>query len=101
MFSENFLRNQSVMRSSLEHKSEKVKLFPEIALNPHLSMRGRGVMAKMLKCREIGLDCGFIARADTEEEIMRQIAEHAHITHGVKDIPEKVLIRVRGVIRDV
>ena len=58
-------------------------------------------MAKTLQCREIGLDCNFIARADSEEEVMKQIVEHAHITHGVKDIPDKVITKVRGVIRDV
>ena len=57
-------------------------------------------MAKVLKCREVGLDCNFVARADTEEEIMQQIAEHAHTTHGVQDMPEDVVTRVRGVIRD-
>ena len=58
-------------------------------------------MAKILKCREVGLDCNFVARADTEEEIMKQIAEHAITTHGVKDMPEEVVVRVRSVIRDV
>ena len=58
-------------------------------------------MSKVLKCREVALDCNFVARADTEEEILKLIAEHANITHGVKDIPEQVVTRVRGVIRDV
>ena len=58
-------------------------------------------MAKVLKCREVGLDCNFVTRADTEAEIMQQIAEHANITHGVKDMPEDVVARVRGVIREV
>jgi len=58
-------------------------------------------MAKVLKCREVGLDCNFVARADTEEEIMERIAEHANTTHGVKDMSEDVVARVRGVIHDV
>ena len=58
-------------------------------------------MAKVMKCREVGLDCNFIARADTEEEILNQVAAHANTTHGVQDIPEDVVARVRGVIRDV
>ena len=58
-------------------------------------------MSKVLTCREVGLDCNFVARADTEEEIMKQIAEHAATTHGVKDMPEAVVARVRGVIREV
>lgn len=58
-------------------------------------------MAKVMKCREVGLDCNFIARADIEEEILDQVAAHANTTHGVQDIPEDVVARVRGVIRDV
>ena len=58
-------------------------------------------MAKVLKCREVGLDCNFVARADTEEEIMKQVTEHANTTHGVKDLPEDVVSRVLSVIRDV
>jgi predicted small metal-binding protein len=58
-------------------------------------------MAKVLKCREVGLDCNFVACADTEEELMKQVAEHANITHGVKDMPKDVVARVRGVIHDV
>lgn len=58
-------------------------------------------MAKVLKCREVGLDCNFVARADTEDEIMKQIADHANTTHGVKDLPEEVIVKVRSVIRDI
>ena len=63
-------------------------------------MKGH-LMAKVLKCREVGLDCNFVARADTEEEILVQIAAHANTTHGVQDLPEEVVARVRSVIRDV
>jgi predicted small metal-binding protein len=31
---------------------------------------------------------------------MKQIAEHANTTHGVQDMPEDVVARVRGIIRD-
>ena len=58
-------------------------------------------MSKVLKCREVGLDCNFVARADTEEEIMKQIVDHATTTHGVRDMPEDVVVRVRSVIREV
>lgn len=58
-------------------------------------------MAKIAKCREVGLDCNFIARAETEEDVMKQIADHANTTHGVQDMPEEVIARVRSVIRDL
>jgi predicted small metal-binding protein len=61
----------------------------------------RYAMAKIAKCRDVGLDCNFIARAETEEDVMKQIADHANTTHGVKDMPEEVIARVRSVIRDL
>ena len=57
-------------------------------------------MAKILRCNDIGLDCDFVAKADTEEEILRQAAEHAAVTHDMKEIPEEVLAKVRAAIRD-
>jgi predicted small metal-binding protein len=58
------------------------------------------MMAKILRCNDIGLDCDFVAKADTEEEILRQAAEHAAATHDMKEIPEDVLAKVRAAIRD-
>lgn len=57
-------------------------------------------MAKVLRCSDIGLDCDFVARAETEEEILQQCAEHAAATHDMKEIPEDVLVKVRAVIHD-
>jgi len=28
-------------------------------------------MTKVLRCKDVGMDCDFIARADSEEEILR------------------------------
>ena len=57
-------------------------------------------MAKVLRCSDIGMDCDFVARAETEEEILRKAAEHAETTHNMKEIPEEVLSKVRTAIRD-
>jgi predicted small metal-binding protein len=58
------------------------------------------MMAKILRCNDIGLDCDFVAKADTEEEILRQAAEHAAATHDMEEIPEDALAKVRAAIRD-
>lgn len=58
-------------------------------------------MAKVIKCREVGLDCNFIARAETEEDLMKQIAAHANTTHGVRVMPDDVIAKVRSVIRNI
>jgi predicted small metal-binding protein len=57
-------------------------------------------MAKVLRCRDVGLDCEGEIRAETEEEIMRQAAEHAQTKHNMKDMPPEVVQKVRAAIRD-
>jgi predicted small metal-binding protein len=58
-------------------------------------------MAKVLRCRDVGLDCEGELRADTEEELLRQAAEHAQTAHQMKDMPPEVVAKVRAAIRDV
>ena len=53
-------------------------------------------MAKVLRCRDVGMDCDFVARADTEDEILKKAAEHAAAKHDMKEIPEEVLSQVRS-----
>ena len=46
------------------------------------------------------MDCDFVARADSEEELLKKAAEHASTTHDMKEIPEAVLAKVRAAIRN-
>lgn len=57
-------------------------------------------MPKTLRCRDIGMDCDFEAHAETEEEILKQAAEHAEKVHNMKEIPQEVLAKVQAAIRD-
>jgi predicted small metal-binding protein len=57
-------------------------------------------MAKVLRCRDVGLDCEGEIRAETEEEVLRQAAEHARTTHNMTDMPPDVVAKVRAAIRD-
>jgi predicted small metal-binding protein len=57
-------------------------------------------MAKLLRCRDVGMDCDFEARAATEEEILQRVAEHAQMAHGMKEIPPEGVAKVRAAIRD-
>lgn len=56
-------------------------------------------MNKVIKCRDVGFDCDGVIRAETEEEAMRQAAEHARTAHGIEVTPE-VAEQVRAVMRD-
>ena len=57
-------------------------------------------MAKTVSCRDVGADCAFVARGNSEEEIMSQVAEHARIEHNMPEIPVEVREQVRAAIRD-
>ena len=57
-------------------------------------------MAKTLRCRDVGMDCDFVARGNTEEEILKKAAEHARLAHNMNEIPPELHGKVRAAIRD-
>ncbi len=57
-------------------------------------------MAKVLRCKDVGFECGFEIRADTEEELMKKVAEHAAEVHDMKEVSEEVAAEVKAAIRD-
>ncbi len=54
---------------------------------------------KVVHCRDVGFDCEGVVRAETEEEVLRQVAEHARTVHDVEVTPE-LAEQVKGLIRD-
>jgi predicted small metal-binding protein len=54
---------------------------------------------KTLRCRDVGFDCDHEIRADTEEGVLQQAAEHAQSVHGVTVTPE-VAAQVQALIRE-
>ena len=57
-------------------------------------------MTKVLNCRDVGVDCDFVARGATEEEVMEKARAHAAKDHGFEDIPPELADRARAAIRD-
>jgi len=57
-------------------------------------------MAKTMNCRDVGPDCDFVARGETEDEIMGQVAEHASAVHGMEEVPPELAEKARAAIRD-
>jgi predicted small metal-binding protein len=56
-------------------------------------------MAKVVRCRDAGSDCDFVVRADTEEEVMELVAEHAKAVHNL-EISEELSTLIRSLIKD-
>jgi predicted small metal-binding protein len=57
-------------------------------------------MAKTFACRDLGMNCDFKARAETEDKVLEQCAEHAKAKHGMNELPHEVVTKMRDLIRD-
>ena len=67
---------------------------------PNVNIMREDAMTKVLRCRDVGVDCDFVARGATEEEILQKAREHARKDHGFQDIPPELVDKVKTSIRD-
>ena len=51
------------------------------------------------KCKDIGMTCPFEATAETEDELMKKIAEHASDVHDIKIIPPDMMGNIKKAIK--
>ena len=54
-------------------------------------------------CREVGMDCDYICKGETEEEIMKDAEEHAIKDHGYKTedlMTLELRENIRPILRD-
>lgn len=56
-------------------------------------------MAKVLRCRGGGMDCGFVAHGESEDEVMQQAAEHVRAVHHMEEVTPDVAEQVRVAMR--
>ncbi len=54
---------------------------------------------KELRCRDVGFDCEGVIRGESEEEVMRQAAEHARQEHGLREVDEETARQIQSKIR--
>jgi predicted small metal-binding protein len=59
-------------------------------------------MAKVLRCRDLGMNCPQEIRADNEDELLKLAAEHAERDHHIpaSSIPPSILAIVKGAIKE-
>ena len=58
-------------------------------------------MAKEIRCADVGMDCDFVARADSTDDLLQQVVSHAAEKHGITEITPDLHAKVTSVIRDV
>jgi len=57
-------------------------------------------MGKVFSCRDVGVDCNFTARGETEQEVLQQTEEHARKDHDISVIPAEMAEKIHAAIRD-
>ena len=58
-------------------------------------------MAKEIRCADVGMDCDFVTKAETEAELLQKVVRHAKDVHGITEITPELQQKVAQVIRDV
>jgi len=58
-------------------------------------------MTKSISCADAGSDCGWSATAETEEELMNKVAEHAKADHKDLEITPEVVAKIKSNIKDI
>jgi predicted small metal-binding protein len=54
---------------------------------------------KTLHCSDAGFDCNAVIKANTEEEVLQQAAEHAKAVHHV-DVTSEMAQQIKTLIKD-
>ncbi len=56
-------------------------------------------MPIVVSCKDLGVDCDFVARGETEQEVLQQCAKHGKEVHGMEEIPPELMAKVQKAIR--
>ncbi len=57
-------------------------------------------MTKLLHCNDLMHGCDYVAKADTEEELMQKAAQHAREKHGLQTVSPEIAQKIKSKIRD-
>lgn len=55
---------------------------------------------KTITCRDAGIDCNYVAQGQTNEEVMKNAAEHGRQKHGMQNITPELQQKMKSLIRD-
>ena len=63
-----------------------------------MSEHERAKTTLRIACNEVVPGCGFVASADTEEELIDQVVVHAAHDHGVHEVTPELAAKVKAAI---
>jgi len=99
---ESEVRSPSEVVKAWEEETGDGAWRPMIQCGPQASWRKELIVAKVLRCRDLGMNCPKEIRAQTEEEVLKLAAEHAEKDHGfpISMIPPSIMAMVKASIKD-
>ena len=57
-------------------------------------------MAKTLHCADVMPGCDYVAKGDSDQDVLQQAAEHARTVHNIAEITPELAAQVQSRIRD-
>ena len=57
-------------------------------------------MAKVINCKDAGVNCDWTGRAETEEALLELVKTHAKNDHGMPALPPEMIAKAKAVIKD-
>ena len=58
-------------------------------------------MTKSISCADAGADCTWSATAETEEELLQKVAEHAKAEHKDLEITPELVAKIKSIIKEI
>lgn len=58
-------------------------------------------MAKSISCADVGADCTWSTTADTEEELMNRVAQHAKEKHPEFEVTPELVEKIKSHIKEI
>ena len=55
----------------------------------------------MLNCRDVGIECEFVARGVTIEEVVEQCADHGRVEHKMSAFGREFFVKMRRCVQAV
>ncbi len=58
-------------------------------------------MTKSISCSDTGSNCGWSVTAETEEDLMKKVAQHAKEHHKDMEITPEVIAKIKSIIKEI
>jgi predicted small metal-binding protein len=56
-------------------------------------------MSVELRCGDLMLGCDYVAKAESQDDLMKKVVEHAKAAHNITEITPDLAMKVKGAIK--